>query len=151
MEIGTLCRKNVITVREHDELIAAAEIMRTRHVGYLVVTRPGTADVAPEPAGVLTDRDIVIKVVAMQADPRTLTVGDVMTRQPVVVSETESVNKALGEMRRVGVRRLPVVGVRGQLVGVLSIDDIVEMLADGLNAVAGSIRNEQRIEGALRQ
>jgi CBS domain-containing protein len=74
-----------------------------------------------------------------------------MTRQPVVVSETESVNKALGEMRRVGVRRLPVVGVRGQLVGVLSIDDIVEMLADGLNAVAGSIRNEQRIEGALRQ
>jgi len=151
MEISTLCRKNVITVREHDELIAAAEIMRTRHVGYLVVIRPGTADVAPEPAGVLTDRDIVIKVVAMQADPRTLTVGDVMTRQPVVVSETESVNKALGEMRRVGVRRLPVVGVRGQLVGVLSIDDIVEMLADGLNAVAGSIRNEQRIEGALRQ
>jgi CBS domain-containing protein len=151
MEIAKLCRRNLITVHENDELIKAAQIMRTRHVGYLVVVRAGIADVAPEPAGVLTDRDIVIKVVSAQADPRALTVGDVMTREPVVVAEGESINKALGEMRRIGVRRLPVVGHRGQLVGVLSLDDVVDALADELGAIAGSIRNEQRIEAALRQ
>lgn len=151
MEIAKLCRRNVITVREEDELIKAAEIMRTRHLGYLVVVRSGVADSAPEPAGVLTDRDIVIKVVSAQADPRALTVGDVMTREPVVMAETESINTALGETRRIGVRRLPVFGNRGQLVGVLSIDDVVSALADQLGAIAGSIRNERRIEAGLRQ
>lgn len=150
MEIASLCHRNVITVREDEGLVAAAEIMRSRHVGYLVVVRPGSMDVAAEPCGVLTDRDIVIKVVARQADPRTLTVGDVMTRQPVVVPDSESVEYALGEMRRTGVRRLPVTGAHGQLVGILSVDDVVESLADALGAVAGTIRHEQRIESAMR-
>lgn len=151
MEIASLCRRNVITVSESDGLIAAADVMRTRHVGYLVVTRPGVADVAPEPVGVLTDRDIVIKVVALQANPAALTVGDVMTRQPVVVAESATINDALGAMRRIGVRRLPVIGTRGQLVGVVSLDDAIQALADELGAVAGSIRNEQRFESTLHQ
>jgi predicted transcriptional regulator len=118
MEISKLCCRSVVTVRELDELIAAAQLMRTRHVGYVVVVQPGLTD------GLL---------------------------EPVVVAETESISGALGAMREIGVRRLPIVGARGQLVGVLSIDDILEALADELNTVAGSIRNEQSIESALRQ
>jgi CBS domain-containing protein len=79
-----------------------------------------------------------------------LRVEDVMTRQPVVANESDPVATALEAMRRIGVRRLPVVGNRGELVGILSLDDIIDTLAGDLQHVAASIRNEQRIETALR-
>src|SRR5688572_5902003 len=150
MNLATLCRRNAVTIRQFEELTSAAELMRDQHVGYLVVVDPDPSDGSQKPVGVLTDRDIVVTVVARQVNPRSLRVGDVMTRQPVVVADTDSVDKALESMRSIGVRRLPVVGSRGQLVGVISLDDIIDALAEELGHVAGSIRNEQRIEGALR-
>ena len=140
MEVAGLCHRNVVTVRQSEELTAAAELMRA----------PTSADSSVKPVGVLTDRDIVITVVARQADPRTVRVGDVMTQQPVVVAETDSLEMALEEMRRIGARRLPVVGASGQLVGVLALDDIIDTLAMDLGNVAASIRNAQRMESALR-
>jgi CBS domain-containing protein len=73
-----------------------------------------------------------------------------MTQQPVTIDVTEPVEKALREMRRIGVRRLPVTGRRGELIGVLSLDDVLEVLAGELQNVAGSIRNERVLEGSLR-
>jgi len=102
------------------------------------------------PIGVLTDRDIVVGVVAKQTDPKALRVGDLMTRQPVVVDESASLGQAPGEMRRIGIRRIPVVGHNSLLVGVLSLDDILGALSEDLLDVAGSVRNEVRIEKALR-
>ena len=74
----------------------------------------------------------------------------VMTQQPVTIGATEPVEKALREMRRIGVRRLPVIGQRGELIGVLSLDDVLEVLAGELQNVAASIHNERVIEGTLR-
>jgi CBS domain-containing protein len=150
MNIGQLCNRNVITVRRSDELIRAAQLMREQHIGYLVVVEPGVADQSLRPAGVLTDRDIVVSVVARETDPRALRVGDVMTEQPVTIGAAEPVERALREMRRIGVRRLPVVGQRGELFGVLSLDDVLEVLAAELQNVAGSICNERVIEESLR-
>ena len=124
--------------------------MREKHIGYLVVVDPEVVDQSLRPVGVLTDRDIVVSVVARETDPRALRVGDVMTQQPVTVGSTEPVERALREMRRIGVRRLPVVGQRGELIGVLSLDDVLEVLAGELQNIAGSIRNERVIEGSLR-
>ena len=101
--------------------------------------------------GVLTDRDIVIAVVAGGADAKTLRVGDVMTESPVTVRESISVAATLQAMRRIGVRRMPVVDAFGRLQGVVSLDDIIETLAGELGDVAESIRNERRVEGALRR
>lgn len=150
MNVGKTCRQNVVTVRPFDELTAAARLMRENHIGYLVVVEPDVGDASVKPVGVLTDRDIVVAVVARETDPRSLRVGDVMTRQPVVAAEGDSIATALQEMRRIGVRRLPVVGQRGQLVGVLSLDDVLDGLAADLQSVAGSIRREQQVESALR-
>jgi len=150
MNIGAICRRNAVTVRRTDELIAAAQLMREKHVGYLVVVEPDVAGGVLRPTGVLTDRDIVVTVVAREADPRALRVGDVMSQPPVTVSAAASVEQALGEMRRVGVRRLPVVGQRGEVVGIASLDEVLQHLAGELQNVAGSIRNEQVIEGTLR-
>ena len=150
MNIGQLCNRNPITVRRSEELIKAAQLMREKHIGYLVVVEPEVADQSLRPVGVVTDRDIVISVVARETDPRALRVGEIMTQQPVTIGATEPVEKALREMRRIGVRRLPVVGQRGELIGVLSLDDVLEVLAGELQNVAASIRNERVIEGTLR-
>ncbi len=150
MNVGKMCKRNVVTVCEFDELNSAAELMREKHVGYLVVTNQNPAGGMAMPVGVLTDRDIVVSVLAKDANPRELRVGDIMTRQPVVIGEGRSIASALTEMRRIGVRRLPVVGSVGQLVGVLSLDDVFDSLAGELLDVAGSVRNEQLIENSLR-
>ncbi len=150
MNVGSVCKGNVITVREFDELTAAAQLMRDKHIGYLVVAEPNISDGTIRPVGVLTDRDIVVGVIARQVDPRSLRVGDVMTRQPVVVEEGDSLEGALGDMRRIGVRRLPVVSRAGQLVGVLSLDDVIDVLARQMAALSGSISNEIQLERALR-
>jgi CBS domain-containing protein len=150
MNVGDLCQRNPVTVRPTDDLTAAAKLMREQHVGYIVVVEPAVRESAFTPAGVLTDRDIVVAVVAREADPRTLFVGDVMTRGPVVAEEGESLGGALKKMRKIGVRRMPVVGKLQELVGVISIDDIIDALVGELEDVAGAIRSEQLIESALR-
>lgn len=150
MKVGDICSRNVVTVRESDDLTVAARLMRDKHVGYLVVVEPNVADGTFAPVGVITDRDIIVGVVAQETDPRSLRVGDVMTRQPVLGAEDSSVSAALHHMREIGVRRLPVVGRGGRLIGVLSLDDVLDALAEELTTVAGSIRRELKVESALR-
>jgi len=150
MNVGEVCKPNVVTIREFDELSVAAKLMRERHVGYLIVVDPQPLDAKLKPIGVLTDRDIVVGVLARDADIRALRVGDVMTREPVVVDEDKSIGFALKEMRRIGVRRLPIVGRAGCLVGVLSLDDVIEVLAKELLGVSSSIGSELRMETELR-
>lgn len=150
MNIRSLCNTEVITVRASDELSTAAALMRDRHVGYLIVADPLPLGGWSKPVGVLTDRDIVVEVLAKGVDPKSVTVGDIMTRAPVVVEETRSIGYALHEMRRIGIRRIPIVGAAGQLIGVLSIDAVVEHLAKELADVSGSIRSELRMEENLR-
>ena len=150
MSIGTICKRGVVTVRPFDDLTKAAALMRREHIGYLVVVEPDVLQGGVRPVGVLTDRDIVIAVVAGGADPKALRVDDVMTESPVIVKESSTVAAALQAMRHIGVRRVPVVDAFGRLEGILALDDIIETLASELGDVAGSIHNERRMESALR-
>ena len=150
MNVGDMCQKMPVTVRPFDDLVAVAQLMREKHVGYVVVVEPDAREGVFKPAGVLTDRDIVVTVVAKETDAKTLRAGDVMTSQPVVAREEESLGAALKKMRKIGVRRLPVVGKQEDLVGVISMDDIIDALVGELEDVAGAIRSEQLIEHSLR-
>lgn len=152
MNAGSVCKRGVITAAPNDDLIAAAHLMREKHVGYLVVSEAsGPTEQGSRVVGVLTDRDIVVSVLAREVDARTLKVGDVMTRDPLLIEEGQSIEAVLRHMREAGVRRVPVVDRRGTLTGVLSIDDVLERIAEQLINIAGSIRNEQRMERAVRQ
>jgi CBS domain-containing protein len=148
MTIGSICTHRVITVDRHVDIAAAAEVMRENHIGYLIVTDAASGGASP--VGVLTDRDIIVKVMAKDVDPHTLMVGDVMTPEPLTAAEDDGISETLHRMRRLGVRRVPVVGARGQVTGVLSIDDVVDHLVGQLTDVAGSIRNELKLEETLR-
>jgi CBS domain-containing protein len=148
MTIGSICTHRVITVDRQIDIAAAAAVMRENHIGYLIVTDAAAGGSAP--VGVLTDRDIIVKVMAKDVDPHTLTVGDVMTPEPLTAAEDDGISETLHRMRRLGVRRVPVVGARGQVSGVLSIDDVVDHLVGQLTDVAGSVRNELKLEETLR-
>ena len=117
LEIGRICRRNVSSIAPAADIGAAARVMREKHVGFLVVTEPGREPGRERVVGVLTDRDIVVAVVAREAEPRSLKVGDVMTRNPLLIGEDMPLDAALGFMRDAGVRRVPVVGSRGELTG----------------------------------
>jgi len=150
MNVAQLCSRNVVTVRKTDEVVAAARLMREQHVGYLVVIEPDFAGSTVRPIGVLTDRDIVVSIVARERDLRNLVVGDVMTQNPVIVDQFDSILTAVREMRRIGVRRMPVTGSLGELIGVLSLDDVLDSLAAELQNLAGAVHNELRLETELR-
>jgi len=137
----------VVTVLPGSELVAAAALMREKHIGYLVVVE---SEWMRRPVGVLTDRDIVVSVVAKNVDPASLTVGDVMTSRVVATDEQGPLDAALVQMRRNGVRRLPVLGPEGEVVGVLSIDDALQAIMHELDNAAGSIRLEREVERATR-
>ena len=148
MIVGDLCSRDVATVAAATGLVEAAQTMRSRHVGFLVVTPDGAANGIP--VGVLTDRDVVIEVVSKGVDPLSLTAGDVMTRDPLVIAADARPEHALKQMRIFGVRRTPVSDAQGRLVGVLALDDLLDWLAGTLADAAGVVRREQRLERQLR-
>jgi CBS domain-containing protein len=129
MNAYELCQRHVVTVRRHEELGTAAWMMRERNVGCVVVVEPAGALGGERPIGMLTDRDIVTKVIVRDADPREVSVEDVMTRHPVTVLTHASIEESLLAMREGHVRRVPVVDDRGRLAGILALDDIFEFLA----------------------
>lgn len=124
MTVGRICRREVDLV-EPDELVrVAAQRMASRNVGSLLVV-----DGRRRVLGLVTDRDLALRVVAQGRDPHLTRVGDVMTPHPDSVSEETSIEDALSVMRARGVRRLPVIGPGGSLAGVVSVDDILVLLA----------------------
>jgi CBS domain-containing protein len=133
-----------------DETIAdAAGRMRDRHVGTLVVVN---GDGSNRPAGILTDRDIVIGPLAQSPDKlATLLVGDVMTRELATARPAETLEAALTTMRSRGVRRLPVVSGSGVLEGLLAFDDILEVMSEELNGLVGLVAREQKLERELHK
>lgn len=148
MAIGTICTRRVITVDRGIDVAAAARVMRDRQVGYLVVT--DAASGGQKPVGVITDRDIVIKVMAPNVDPHSRKVGDVMTTEPLVAGYADDIGKTLHRMRALGVRRVPVINTLGDIAGVLSLDDAFDHLVAQMADVAGSIRNQQPTERLQR-
>ena len=139
---------NVATVGATTDVTDAAKLMRDQHVGDLIVTEPRGGHTVP--IGILTDRDIVVGVIAKRIEPETVTVGDVMTRDVLTVREDASLEFALREMRRHGVRRAPVVRPNGSLVGVIAFDDLIQHLAVQLSDLADLIRIEQDAEAKAR-
>ncbi|MGZ5228204.1 MAG: CBS domain-containing protein, partial [Burkholderiales bacterium] len=99
--------------------------------------------------GIVTDRDLVVQAVAAGADPKETTVAEVMTSQLARVYESADVHRALDTMARYGIRRLAVTADNGEIVGVLSFDDIVDGLAIEMSDLARIVRQERRREKAV--
>lgn len=147
--VGEFCNRRVITINRTDAVLEAAVRMRKHHVGSLVIVEEVEGTV--KPLGIVTDRDIVVGVVAT-ASPylETLQVGDLATEPLVTAREKESLMDALKRMRANGVRRMPVVNEEGALQGIIAFDDVLELLSDELSELSALVSREQRREAQRR-
>jgi len=148
--ISSICRRDIAFTTRETTVAAAAKLMRHGHVGSLVVVEQMNGG-RRVPVGIVTDRDIVVDVIATGLDPATITVGDIMAGNLVVGRETDSVPETLEIMKSKGVRRLPTVDGEGQLAGIVTADDLLEVLAEELNELAGVLAREQARESAERK
>ena len=125
-------KTHVDTARRDETVLTVADRMRQRNVGTVVVV-----DRENRVVGIVTDRDLVVRVLADRRDPEATMVEDVMTPNPTTVTEHGARDISLLLMKDGGFRRLPVVDDRQHLLGVLSLDDLVRTLAAELWRVVG--------------
>jgi CBS domain-containing protein len=148
--IGEICSREVVFATRDMTVRTAARLMRHHHVGSLVVVDEMNGG-RRLPVGIVTDRDIVVELTAMDLDANALTVGDIMGEELITARESEGLLEAMEIMRYKGVRRLPIVGVDGQLVGIVTIDDLFEVLAEQMTELARIVAREQAREAAARR
>jgi CBS domain-containing protein len=143
MSIRSLVQRGAVTIHRQASAEAAASLMRSSHVGDVVVVDAADTRV---PVGMVTDRDIVVKVVAEGLRPSQTLVGSIMSHPVVTVREEDGFIQALDKMSARGVRRAPVVDGDGRLHGLISVDDLVPLLARELAKIGALIRHGQAAE-----
>jgi CBS domain-containing protein len=145
MTVGEVCNRQVVIARGDEHVREAAERMRDLHVGTLVVI--DERDGRRVPVGIVTDRDLVIRVLSAGAQGfDALVLRDIMTTEPVTAREGENLWDVIKKMRSFGVRRLLVVNDQGDLQGILSIDDLIDLVAEELSDLSTLISREQTRE-----
>lgn len=143
MSISSLCKRVVVTIHRDATVEDAALFMRSSHIGDVVVV--DAADTR-RPVGIITDRDIAVEVVAQGLAPAKTLVGSVMSTPVLSLREEDSLLEALDKMSAGGVRRAPVLDRDGHLKGLVSVDDLVPLLARELAKIGALIRHEQAAE-----
>ena len=144
MTVGEVCNREVVITRPDASLLDAARLMNRHHVGDLVVVKE--PDDQRVPMGILTDRDIALALVDWPDRVAQLAVSDVMSNNLVTAHEDENLSDTLKKMQSYGIRRLPVVNATGALEGIVTFDDIIELLSEELADLAKLVVREQKRE-----
>lgn len=146
MRILEYCTRHVAVVRPDVGVADVARLMRQSHVGCLVVVDGDDG----HPVGLITDRDLVLEVLAKDVDPQSITAADVMCPELETADEEDDVLQTLARMRSLGIRRMPVLGPDGRLRGILTVDDLLDVLTDGMRQLQQLISTETAREVQLR-
>lgn len=137
MTAGRICVREVDFVSAGETVRVAASRMHARNVGSLVVL-----DADRKPVGIITDRDLAVRVVAEGIDGAQTTVSQVMSATPKTIRENTPIEEALARMRTGPYRRIPVVDPEGKLVGLLSLDDILDLLFEEFGQIRELLSKE---------
>lgn len=148
MSAGEYCNRDVVVVEKTEPVREAINLMRGEHVGDVVVVEHQAGQTLP--LGILTDRDIVVELLAREVALDSVNVGDVMSYELVTVTEDAKLLDVIKLMRNKGVRRVPVVNHSGGLEGILSSDDILELLAEQLSDIVSLFTREINHEARNR-
>jgi len=146
MNVAELCSRDAVSASAETPLLEVARLMRDQHVGVVVITKAPIGE--PVAAGIISDRDIVRTMLDRPRGLAGVRAEDVMTRDPLVLSEDESLDAAIRRMRARGVRRAPVVTSHGLLAGLVSTDDLVAQVARELVDLAMLLEQQPRRERA---
>lgn len=149
MNAGEICNRDVVIINRDNTILEAAKLMREYHVGDVVVVEERQG--VQSPVGILTDRDIVIEILGQDLEPAEVQVGDAMSFELLTATEEDEILETVKRMRSKGVRRIPVVNQRGSLEGIITVDDLVDLLAEQMADLAALITTEQRQERRNRE
>lgn len=144
MTAGEYCNREVVITDRDASITQAAMLMREHHVGSLVVVKK--RDGANIPIGIVTDRDLVVEVIALKVPIDSITVGDVMSIDLVTVEEQETLINTLDLMLKKGIRRIPVVDKQNNLQGIMTADDAIDLLAESMSDLTKMINKELMYE-----
>ncbi|HKL80945.1 MAG TPA: CBS domain-containing protein [Desulfobacter sp.] len=148
MGVGEVCNREVIVIDREGSIREAAGLMRKYHVGNVVVVEEKNEERFP--VGILTDRDIVLDLIALDVDINAVTVGDAMSFELITAREDDDVVETIKRMRHKGVRRIPVVNDRGGLEGILAVDDLIDYISEQLTDLARLVMGEPQRESEKR-
>lgn len=146
MIVARTCTREAVYIDEKAGVIEVARIMREEHVGSVIVV-----DADGRPTGIITDRDLVIEILAEDVDMDSVLLKDIMTTNLVVVTENEETMDAIEKMRDAGIRRAPVVDDKGYLSGLLSVDDVLTSLGEEIKDIITLINKSRSKEALCRQ
>ena len=149
MTVGKVCNREVVFIHREASVPEAARLMREYHVGDIVVVKETTGKRVP--VGIVTDRDIVLEVIAAGVNVNDVSVGDIMSNGLVTARENDSVLDTIKIMRAKGVRRLPVINDDNELSGILSVDDLIDLMSEQIADLAKLIAREQKHEQEKRR
>lgn len=134
MIVADYCRRDVVIIEQDKSPLDAAIAMRECHSGDVVVVDSGGGVALP--VGVVSDRDITIEIVAEKIDPQEVAIKDIIIRPLVTINESDDLSLCVKKMKQHALRRLPVVDSKGALVGIISVDDVIEVLSSHINDFA---------------
>jgi signal-transduction protein with cAMP-binding, CBS, and nucleotidyltransferase domain len=150
MRIGDICTRKVVYCERDTRVPQVAQLMRNHNAGDVIVVDPARGEGKVRPVGVVTDRDLVLEVLAQGVAPDALTAGELMHEGVSTAGENESVYDAVWQMRSRNVRRLPVVDDEGYLVGLLSFDDVIGFLSQEMAQIARVTTDQIKAERVHR-
>lgn len=133
MLIKEICMGNVVTCGPQTSALQAASLMRHRHVGDVVVVDDPEGEGVP--LGVVTDRDLVVEVLGNGLDAAKTTVGSLMRKPVVIARDSEDTASVIERMRTNGVRRVPVVAGEGEIVGIVTLNDLLKAVIAEVSAL----------------
>lgn len=148
LNMGEICSRTVVFIYKNVSISEAARIMREQHVGSLVVVEE--TDKGRAVVGMLTDRDIAVAIVARDLDAKILRVADYMSSNVVTARPVDTVYEVLSQMRRNGIRRIPVTDAENILIGIVTLDDLLEIVAEELQVLVAAIESEHKRESHIR-
>lgn len=144
MLLKDICTTDVVSCGRKTTLQEVSRLLRGKHTGDVVVVDDPAGERIP--AGLITDRDIVVKVLAAELNPRNVTAGEIMRTPLIAADEMEDSTHAIERMRSHGVRRLPVTGAGGRLVGIVTLDDLLRSIMKDVDKLLDIIAKEQDVE-----
>lgn len=144
MRISDLCTRSVVTCRRDTSALELAQLMRDRHVGDVIVVNVDAG--GSTPVGIVTDRDMIVRIMAKGVDPNLVRADDLIADGLVTAVGREGVYDGIWHMRSKGVRRLPVVDDHNHLLGVLTADDVTRFLAEELTELAHAVSHQRKLE-----
>ena len=148
MPITEFCIRDGVCGSRGTSVADAAALMRHRHVGNVIVI--DQIDGKRVPVGIVTDRDIVVEVVAAGLDPKLIKLGDLILGPLATVEEDASYAETARRLSIKGVRRMPVVDAAGGLVGIITLDDMLRQLAAPLAVLSELPGRSRRYETLTR-